>query len=194
MDVSGLHGKGSIDTVGHFPGFGEAIYAPDSGTNGLALCEVESRYEVKYVQRVHFLVTVNDNLTLDFCYDDTVGAYACVFDDAVIKALKDQDSRFPYHCLIATISEAEKAYSSRELKRAQLARSMMRRTYYASDTAFVRTVTKGALLECPVTGKDIRMAIDIYGKDVASLQGKLKTKVRSRTTESLCLQWNKKNK
>ena len=37
-------------------------------------------------------------------------------------------------------------------------------------------MTKGAMLECPVTGKDVRMATDIYGKDVASLQGKTKDK------------------
>jgi hypothetical protein len=42
---------------------------------------------------------------------------------------------------------------------------MMRKTYYASDGALVRTVTKGAMLECPVTGKDVRMATDIYGRD-----------------------------
>ena len=50
----------------------------------------------------------------------------------------------------------------------------MRKTYYASDGALVRTPTKSALLDRPVTGKDVRMATDIYGKDVASLQGKPK--------------------
>jgi hypothetical protein len=79
LDVTGFHGKGTTDAVGSFPGFGEAIYAPDCGATGLALCEIEQRYKVTYVQRTHILVKINDDLTLVFNYDATIGAYACLF-------------------------------------------------------------------------------------------------------------------
>ena len=52
----------------------------------------------------------------------------------------------------------------------------MRQMYYPSDAALVRTITKGALLECPVTGKDVVTATEIYGKDVPSLKAKTKDK------------------
>ena len=175
LNVNGIHGEAPTSMVGTLPGFGEAIYAPDAGTNGLALCEIEERYRVTYEQRVRFVVHVNASLQLVFDYDAKVGSYACVFNESIINALIEEDSRYPY-CMITTISDTEANYSSRELKRAQEARKMMRKTYYASDGALVRTVTKGAMLECPVTGKDVRMATDIYGKDVASLQGKTKDK------------------
>jgi hypothetical protein len=60
--------------VGTLPGFGEAIYAPDAGTNGLALCEIEEQYRVTYEQRVRFVVHVNASLQLVFDYDVKVGS------------------------------------------------------------------------------------------------------------------------
>ena len=57
---------------------------------------------------------------------------------------------------------------------AREARKMMRRLYYPADSAMVRTITGGALLECRTTGRDVVLATDIYGKDVASLKAKTK--------------------
>jgi hypothetical protein len=57
LEVNGFHGKGTAETVGTFPGFGEAVHAPEAGANGLALCEIEERYKVTYVQRVHYLAS-----------------------------------------------------------------------------------------------------------------------------------------
>jgi hypothetical protein len=40
---------------------GEAIYAPEAGENGLALCEIEERYRITHEQRVHFVVFEEDS-------------------------------------------------------------------------------------------------------------------------------------
>jgi hypothetical protein len=78
MEVNGFHGKGTAETVGTFPGFGEAVHAPEAGANGLALCEIEERYKVTYVQRVHYLVDINDDFQLVFAYIAALGAYGCL--------------------------------------------------------------------------------------------------------------------
>eukprot|EP00392_Amoebophrya_sp_AT5.2_P019417 g20245.t1 len=69
VEVSGVHGSGSVSKVGHLPGFGKALVATNSKVNGLAMCEVEKRYKVTYVQQKHISVEVNEGLTLEFVYD-----------------------------------------------------------------------------------------------------------------------------
>jgi hypothetical protein len=174
--VKGVHGMGNLDKVGDIPGFGSALYAPDADMNGLALCEIESRYQVVYDQRVSVTVLLCEGYELVFDYIGALGCYACLFDDNVIDKLKELDTRFDYYAMISTTSENEANYTSREIKGAHKAREMMRRMYYPADSTMIRTLTKGAMLECPVTGKDVVTATEVYGKDVASLKGKTKDK------------------
>ena len=171
--VSGVHGDGTITKVGNLPGFGRALVATNSKANGLALCELEKRYQVTYVQQQYIGVKVNENLTLMFIYDPVASCYACEFDEYILNLLKEHEARQSYS-LISTVSSNEAGYSNREIERAQNARKMMRRMHYPSDGGLIRTVTKGTMLECEVTGQDIMLATKIYGKDVASLQGKTK--------------------
>jgi hypothetical protein len=66
--VSGVHGDGTIAKVGNLPGFGRALVATNSKANGLALCELERRYQVTYVQQQYIGVKVNENLTLMYVH------------------------------------------------------------------------------------------------------------------------------
>jgi len=47
--VNGFNGAKSATEVGNLAGFGEAVFAPWSGVNGLAMCIVEDMYQVKYI-------------------------------------------------------------------------------------------------------------------------------------------------
>jgi hypothetical protein len=51
---------------------------------------------------------------------------------------------------------------------------MMRKLYHPSDVGLVRTINGGVMTNCDVTGKDVILASDIWGKDVPSLKGKTK--------------------
>jgi hypothetical protein len=82
--VSGVHGDGTIAKVGNLRGFGRALVATNSKANGLALCELEKRYQVTYVQQQHIGVKVNENLTLMFTYDPVASCYACEFDEYIL--------------------------------------------------------------------------------------------------------------
>lgn len=52
----------------------------------------------------------------------------------------------------------------------------MRKMYHPSDAGLVRTINSGVMTNCDVTGKDVVLATDIWGKDVASIKGKTKDK------------------
>jgi hypothetical protein len=52
--VSGVHGDGTIAKVGNLPGFGRALVATNSKANGLALCELEKRYQVTYTATIYW--------------------------------------------------------------------------------------------------------------------------------------------
>ena len=67
--------------------------------------------------------------------------------------------------MVSTVNEQSQQYSKREIDRAIGARELMRRTNYPADGSLMRTLN---------TSANIKAATDIYGKDVASIQGKSK--------------------
>lgn len=173
MVVKGFHGEKKVKEVGEIAGFGEAVYAPWAGVNGLAMCAVEDLYEVSYYQKNRYEVKISADFTLTFWYKTTLGCYACMFDDDVLSKLRENQTRVKY-CNISIVSEREKEHSTKEVTAARNARTMMRRLFYPADSALVRTITKGAMVECNTTGRDVVLATDIYGPDVASLKAKTK--------------------
>ena len=90
--------------------------ATNSKANGLALCELEKRYQVTYVQQQYIGVKVNENLTLMFIYDPVASCYACEFDEYILNLLKEHEARQSYS-LISTVSSNEAGYSNREVER-----------------------------------------------------------------------------
>jgi hypothetical protein len=171
--VKGFNGSKQISKMGDLHGFGEAVMAPWAGVNGLAMCKVEDRYTVTYFQKDRIEVKVNADFILKFAYKSDLGCYACMFNEEVLSKLKENESRLKY-CNITLTSEMEKNHTTKEVVAARRARTMMRRLYYPADSALVRTITKGAMVECNTTGHDVILATDIYGSDVASLKGKTK--------------------
>ena len=107
--VKGFNGEKQVSQVGNLPGFGEAVYAPWVGVNGLAMCKVEDLYDVSYFQKDRIEVKVNDELTLKFWFKNELGCYACMFDDELVSKLREHETRFNY-CNIVVVSEREKAH------------------------------------------------------------------------------------
>ena len=171
--VKGFNGEKRVSQVGDVVGFGEAVYAPWAGVNGLAMCMVEDLYDVSYFQKDRIEVRVNDELTMSFWFKKDLGCYACMFDDELLLKLREHETRFKY-CNIAIVADREREHSAKEVTAARIARMMKRRLYYPADSALVRTITKGAMVECNTTSRDVVLATDIYGEDVPSLKGKTK--------------------
>ena len=171
--VLGIHGAGKVGRRGVLPALGPAIVSTEGGVNGISLFQVEKRFKVTYTQRVAFVVEISKDFALTFKYDAETGSYSCVFDDYILNKLNELEARVNY-TMIATVAERESRYSKREVARAGLAREMMRRMYHPSDAGLMRTINHGVMTNCDITGKDVMIATDIWGRDVASIQGKTK--------------------
>jgi hypothetical protein len=78
--------------------------------------------------------------------------------------------------MISTVAQRDAEHTKREVTRAQEAKKMRRRLYYPSDGALVRTLHKGVMTNCDVTGRDVSVSVNIYGKDIPSIKGKSKDK------------------
>jgi hypothetical protein len=173
--VKGIHGVETLKRRGTLPGIGPCIVSPSGGVNGIALSQLEERYRVVYIQNVCFRVIVNDQLTLVFKKAAGSCAYSCVITPALFNKLREGEPRFKY-VMISTVAQREAEHTKREVTRAQEANKMRRRLYYPSDGALVRTLHKGVMTNCDVTGRDVSVSVNIYGKDVPSIKGKSKDK------------------
>lgn len=171
--VHGVHGPATVGRRGTLPGFGPAIVATAGGVNGLSLHQLEKRYEVVYNQGVSMVVIISEDCEIVFAHDDSAGCYSCVLTPAVLCKLKEIESRFNY-VMVSTVAEREARYTKREVTRAAAAREMLRKMYHPSDASLIRTINHGVMTSCGVTGKDVVIATDIWGRDVASIQGKSK--------------------
>lgn len=174
--VYGIHGPAKVGRRGVLPGIGSAIVSPGGGVNGVSLSQLERRFKVSYAQGVSFTVTLGKGSVLVFKFDANTGCYSCVFTAAIAKMLKEIETRFNYKIMVNTVKERQARYTKREVSRAEAAREMMRRMYHPSDVGMIRTINSGVMTNCDVTGKDVMIATDIWGRDVASIMGKTKDK------------------
>ena len=176
--VHGIHGPQKTGRRGRLFGLGPAIVAPEGGVNGISLPQLEQRFTVTYRQLESYTVAVAHDFDLVFKHVAASGVYSCVFTNAVIKKLKEIESRsyYPSNIMVSTVAERATRHTKREVSRAELARTMMRKLYHPSDVGLVRTINGGVMTNCDVTGKDVIIATDIWGKDVPSLMGKTKDK------------------
>ena len=165
----GATGAGSGTRIGRMPCFGPVVITPKSRKNAIALRDAE-RYRVKYVQGVHYTVTLSDDLVLEFRHCDIDGSYTCIFTDEILDALRAHEAGVGIYTL--TVAENEKQYSKAEVLGARNARQLMRRLYYPTDATLVNMLASGRLLNAPVTPHDVLRATQMYGKDVPSLKGK----------------------
>ena len=75
--------------------------------------------------------------------------------------------------LVSSVKQNEQMYSRRQVARAKLARTLLRRLAFGPPAVISRMLNQGALIECPITSDDIVIADKIYGKLVPELRGKI---------------------
>ena len=78
------------------------------------------------------------------------------------------------YCLISTVGDNEKQFHRREVEAAQKAGKLYRLLGRPSRRTFQNAISNGLIQNCPVTIEDVHRYFDIYGSDVATLQGKTK--------------------
>ena len=82
------------------------------------------------------------------------------------------------YCLITTVDKNEKKFHRREVAAAKLAGKLHRLLGRPSQSTYEKAISTNQIQHCPVNIEDIKRFYEIYGPDVATLQGKT-TKRRS---------------
>ena len=81
--------------------------------------------------------------------------------------------------LVQTVEDNKKLFSKAQVDRADKARNLMKTLMMPTVKTLKRAILTNQIQNCPVTDTDCDVAIQIYGKDIASLKGK---STRSRPT------------
>ena len=89
------------------------------------------------------------------------------------------------YCLISTVGDNEKQFHRREVEAAQKAGKIIPFTWQAVSSNIPEYHFNNLIQNCPVTIEDVNRYFDIYGSDVATLQGKTKKCTSSRSVASL---------
>ena len=169
---TGVGGTISTDLVGELPFFGSVSIMPESPVNIVALNEVEDKYPVSYVQSEGFMVDIGEGLPQMSFKRERTGLYACDFERFVELATDCHDDEEAY---ITTVSENEARYTKDQVERAKAARKFMIEMGCTSALNIMK-LTKGILLNSPVSGEDVYRAVKIYGPLLGAVKGTTRLK------------------
>ena len=89
------------------------------------------------------------------------------------------------YCLISTVEVNEKQFHRREVEGAVKAGDFYRRIGRPSRRTFENAIKSNLFQNCPITIDDVQRFFEIYGPDVATLQGKTKKRISGRSVASL---------
>ena len=81
--------------------------------------------------------------------------------------------------LVNTVAENEKDYSKKDVRKAYKSRNFQQTIGNVSTTTLLQIVDNHELKNCPITREHVRVAEDILGPDIQSLQGKTSRKTPS---------------
>jgi hypothetical protein len=76
------------------------------------------------------------------------------------------------HVFLTTVEGQSKSYSDLDMRRATLARDIQNHLVLPSDVDFANSLENGAIPECGINRRDIRIAKEIFGPSGNSLEGK----------------------
>jgi hypothetical protein len=164
-NFSGVGGSVSTDLMGDMEYFGPVCIMPQSPANILALNEVEDKFEVTYSPGRCFSVKIHEGLELQFKRTKK-GLYACDMRQFIRNGYGPEE-----HAYFQTAEENEKLYTKDQVERARLARKFMIQMGCTSAANLIK-LTKGIILNSPVSAEDVYRASKIYGPLLGAVKGK----------------------
>ena len=164
MIISGIANGPSITSneIGDLPYFGECYFHAKASANVLCQTRIEDLYPIDYKQGKYFKIHVNANTIVEFNRDGA--RYTCpnTFFIAHKGSVVDRSST-----LIS--SQSPQPYS----KRVQETLKVQRNLAYPALSSLRRFVTRGSMLNMPITGKHVDETIAATnGKTTEELKGK----------------------
>jgi len=151
--------------LGDFPNLGEVWYNSKSIANILSLADV------RRVCRV----------TMDSSREPALHVHR--LDGTVMKFIKHESGLYVYappvshsgptdYTMLSTVAEQKKLFSRREIQAADDARALYRKIGRPDEAEFQSILSQNLIRNCPITPRDAKRALVIYGPDIAVLKGK----------------------
>ena len=150
-----------VTLVGDLPGWGEVLYLPGS-PNLIAMCHAEDMFEVKYEQGKNFEV-IDEEWSVKFESDD---------DKLYSRQWEVVDKFVSVNSFVDTVRERAARYSPADQKGAELSRDTIRMMAFPGDGGLAYNIQHGAAINNPITMRNLRVAADVYGRDVGGMKGK----------------------
>lgn len=169
--VKGVGGEAVLRNVGVLPCFGEVhvLESTENRVNILSLGKVQDLYTVEFIKG-NFYVTINKDVVIVFQRMEN-DLWGCDFRE-ILPILRRVENNSQIVLMNETVMERERLFSTAEVKRAKMARELMRQLGYPSTRDLIKIIVKGMMVNIPVTAQDVIRAEKIYGPDAASLKGK----------------------
>ena len=157
-----LHTNGGVlksDEAGELENYGEVWHDKRALTNILSFFQLQSKYHVQFDNKKDnvFHVFLPNGKEIRFG-PSANGIYR--YDNS------NKDFCF------GTVAENESHFTKRQIERAQAARKLYHAIGAPSAKDFRVLVRSNMIKNCPVTIEDIRIAEQVYGKDISVLKGK----------------------
>ena len=87
---------------------------------------------------------------------------------------------------VNTVSENKEGFTKRQIKGAEVARTLYATLSYPSMKDFKWVIRSNQIKDCPVTVQDVDVALKIWGKNIAALKGKTTWKQTKSSGKGLC--------
>ena len=172
-----LHSSGGfLDTnqKGSFGGF-TVWYNPRSLANILSLALVCEQYRVtldSYAEN-GFSVHISEGHVMKFmCVSPGLYAY-----DATSVDMSKLKLAFTF---LNTVDDNKTSFNQREIRKADLALMLHRRTNHMAEEKFARVVSDSWIRNCPVTVGDVRRSHKIYGPPLPPIKGRTRYQASQR--------------
>lgn len=168
IEIATNAGKRTVIRKGNVPGYGDVWFDKNAIANIFSLSELSKKHRVTFDSAAEqaFIVHKPEG-KVKFVQNDQ-GLY--VFK--VPKAYTDQVGRKKTSHLIDTVKENRHGYSSRQFKRAVLARELYHVLGAPSPEKFRQILRSNMVRNLPVVPEDVKIAETIFGPDMATLKGK----------------------
>lgn len=160
--ITGIFGQSiRVDTIGEYDWFGTVYYHPKAVGNILCFYDVVSRFKVSFDDGQNFFKVKSGTNTINFVPKNKLYVYK-----------HESQHKTKKVAFVQTVEDIKKRFTAREIASAELAASIYKRVGRPSSNDFIQLITKGSMMNCPITVADFRRAVDIWGIDIGVLKGK----------------------
>ena len=160
-------GVAKTNLIGVLPGYGTVWYHPNGIANILSLSKVKEKYRVTFDSDINsqFMVHCTDG-TQRICQQSPRGLY---FLDTSLTPQPTSGGHGTV--LVTTVADNANSFSNSDYAQAVLARKIQKIIGRPTTRSFIHILDNTLLPNCPVNGKDVLRAEQIFGPDIGSLKG-----------------------